>query len=606
VLAATGAPAQVKAEKPGAAKASAPTEVDPEVARRRSIAVSMLTSLAIEARSYRDEPLRARVQARIADVLWEQERENARSLFRRAWEAAEAVELQPATTNAASAPGRLANNRPARPRTNLRSEILKLAAGRDHALGEEFLAKLTATKKDETAPVDSSSNSPAMSPAEISERLKLASDFLEAGNVARALQFADPALTQVTERTVSFLVALRDKDPGAADQRYAGLLARAAADTTSDANTVSLLASYAFTPSFYLVVSNAGIPSSNSYGSLPAPHIAPGLRANFFRVAANILLRPFAQLDQSSAGRAGTYFIATRLFPLFQQYAPDLAPAISAQLTALGAEASQATTNAGDLSLNRGMGPADPTGDAIADELQDRLSRAQNADARDRAYAFAAMQAAEAADPRAVDFVDKIEDLETRNGIRAFVDYSLIRGLLSKQKVEDVIRLARKSNIPHSLRAHVLTQAAAIVAKTDRVRARELLDEALSEARRIDAATPERAYALVALLAEFSRIDSARSWELVGETIKAANAVPAFTGENGRTSMRLEGKFSINMGSELAAPTDLPNSFIALAEADFYQAIDAGKTFSGEAPRALVAIAIARSTLEGKRNSQGR
>ncbi|MGH9871283.1 MAG: hypothetical protein ACRD9S_02320 [Pyrinomonadaceae bacterium] len=76
----------------------------------------------------------------------------------------------------------------------------------------------------------------------------------------------------------------------------------------------------------------------------------------------------------------------------------------------------------------------------------------------------------------------------------------------------------------------------------------ELLGDALSEARRIDDGTPERAYALVALLAQFSKIDRVRAWELLSETVKAANTVADFTGKNGHTSLKLEGKFSIQIG----------------------------------------------------------
>lgn len=581
-------------------KASAAKEVDPELAQRRSIALGLLTSLAIEARSYRDESLRARVQARVADALWGHETDNARALFRRAWEAAEAVETQNGGSST-SAPGRL-SNRPVRPRNNLRAEILRLAGQRDHALGEEFLKKLTGTTKDDTARVSESSGSVnALSPAETRERLRLANVFLAADNVERALQFADPALLEVTTPAVQFLVRLRDKNAAAADQRFAALLSRAAGDPASDANTVSLLTSYVFTPSVYLAVSPTGIPSSMSFLPQLAPVLAPALRAGFFQVAANILLRPFAQLDGSSAGRAGTYFIATRLFPLFQQYAPELAPTIGAQLTALGPQASQATLNTSGRLVNLGMTENNPAGDSIADELKDRLSNAQGADARDKAYAFAAMRAAEDGDPRVREFLDKIEDLETRNGIRSFVDYRFIGALLKKKNVDEAVRLARKSDLTHALRAHVLTEAAAIMTTIDRVRAMELFDEALSETRRVDAATPERAYLLVALLAQFSKVDRSRAWALAGETVKAANAVVDFTGENGNSSWMLDGKFSIRMGTELASNLDLAESFAALTEDSFYQSIDVGRNFSGDAPRALVTLAIARATLEEKR-----
>ena len=580
-----------------AKQSQASKELDPETVQRRSVALSMIESLAIEARSFRDEPLRARVQARIADALWDQDKEAARSLFRRAWEVAESVETS-AATSSGSAPGRASQSRPARPRVNLRREILQLAARRDQGLGEELLRKLNA-KDQKDQPNDPNTNRPEISAAEMAERLSLAGGFLEAGELERALQFADPALIRATESSIWFLVKLRDKNAPAGDQHFAALLALAAADPASDANTVSMLTSYAFTPSIYLKVGPAGIPSSNSYLPHAPPDLAPALRKSYFQVAANILLRPFAQIDQSSAGRAGTYFIAARVLPLFQQYAPDLAPVITAQLAALGPEAGQATLNAGNLSLNRGMSDNGKR-EGIEDELGDRLKGAQSSDARDRAYAFAAMRAAEEGDPRARDFVDKIEDLDTRAGLRRFVDYSFIRSLLGKKRADEALALLAKAELPHTLRAHFLTQAAAILGEKNRGRALELLDQALTEARRIDAATPERAYCLLALVAQLAKWDKTRGWQLLSEMVKAANDVKDFTGENGQTSLLLEGKFSIRMSTELVKPTELSNLFASLAAENFYQAVDAARTFAGEAPRAMVMISIARATWEKK------
>ncbi|MGZ8846796.1 MAG: hypothetical protein ACXW3C_10060, partial [Pyrinomonadaceae bacterium] len=306
----------------------------------------------------------------------------------------------------------------------------------------------------------------------------------------------------------------------------------------------------------------------------------------------------FAQIDESSAGRKGTYFMATRVLPLFQQYAPDLAPSITAQLAALGPEAAKATMNAGDLSVNRGM-TGDGKREGIEDELNDRLKGAQTSDARDRAYAFAAWRAADENDPRARDFVDKIEDLDTRAGLRRFVDINSIRTLLSKKRADEALALISKAELPHTFRAHFLTQAAELLGEKNQTRARQLLDEALTETRRIDAA-PERAYCLVALLTQFSKLDKSRGFELLGEMVKSANAVNDFTGENSNTNLLLEGKFSIRLGTELAKPTDLSTVFASLAEVNFYQAMDAARTFAGDAPRATAMISIARATFEKK------
>jgi tetratricopeptide (TPR) repeat protein len=598
--------AQTPAPKsqPDKNRSSASAKDDPELIQRRSVALSALESLAIEARSYRDEPLRARVQARVADAIWDQNPEAARTLFRRAWEVAETLETNAPSTSP-TMPGRMpAGRTPPRPRANLRREVLQLVAKRDRQLGEELLKRMT-PKDDVARTIDASSRSANLSSQEIAERIRLARSFLGDGNLQRALEFADPALVQANTDTIGFLISLYEKNPAAADQRFASLLAMAAADSSSDANTVSFLTTYAFTPSIVLVVSQEGIPSSMSYPSHPPPALSPQLRKAFFQTSANILLRPLAQIEQSSAGRGGTYFMITRLLPLFQQFAPDLAPALSAQLAALGPEAGRRTAEFGDRGVNRGMNDNGKPG-SFEDDWKDRLDRARTSDERDKAYAHAAFTAADQGDPRASDFVDKIEDTETRDGVRKFVDYNFIRSLLQKKRAEEALNRLRKADLPHTLRAHFLTQAGALFNEKDRVRANELLEEALTETRRIDAATPDRAYCLVALLSQFSKTNKARVWELLSETVKAANAVPDFTGEYGQTSLNLEGKFSIRLGTELATPTALSEVFANLAEDNFYQALDAARGFSGEAPRALSMISVTRAMFEKKPNQSAK
>src|SRR4030095_7396939 len=81
---------QTKKAKPKA------EEADAEAAQQRTIAISLVTTLADEARSFKDQTRRARVQARAGDVLWDTDPERARELFRRAWEAAEIVDAETA------------------------------------------------------------------------------------------------------------------------------------------------------------------------------------------------------------------------------------------------------------------------------------------------------------------------------------------------------------------------------------------------------------------------------------------------------------------------------------------------------------------------------
>src|SRR5215510_779556 len=160
-------------------------EKDPEAERilreRRANAQSMLLSLAADAGRYDDQTLRARTQARIADVLWSADPERARALFRKAWESAEIVDqegqrkLQEDIKQQQAKGGSVAVTRP----PNIRAEVLRLAARRDRALGEEFLAKLKVEKeRDATETADKTRSNTFDSPEALSQRLNLARQLL--------------------------------------------------------------------------------------------------------------------------------------------------------------------------------------------------------------------------------------------------------------------------------------------------------------------------------------------------------------------------------------------------------------------------------------------
>ena len=172
----------------------------------------------------------------------------------------------------------------------------------------------------------------------LSQRLSLARELLSVGDLERALQFADAALGTITIETVSFLADLRKKNAVLADQRYAAMLASANANLGADANTVSLLSSYIFTPDRFLTF-NSGEVSHDYYGvAVGSPaDVAPQLRNAFFQTAAGILLRPqlSANQDQRAPGIEGKYLVIKHLLPFFEQFATrDIAEAVRGQFNA--------------------------------------------------------------------------------------------------------------------------------------------------------------------------------------------------------------------------------------------------------------------------------
>ena len=578
-------------------------EADAEAAQQRTIAISLVTGLADEARSFKDQTRRARVQARAADVLWDTDPERARELFRRAWEAAEIVDADAAKKRAEEMKRLQDGGEPVvvRGGPDLRSEVLRLVAKRDRKLGEEFLKALDDAAEKSRSELEADqrrNNSGARIGA--SQRLQLARRLVEDGEIQRAIEFAAPVLDSVNVDSIFFLSALREKNAQLADNAYTALLARVARDPLSDANTVAGLSSYLFTPFLYVTFERDGGSNQNRQrGPTPAPTVDPTLRNNFLKVAFQILMQPLPAPDQdrTTSGATGKYLIMKRLLPIFEQYAADLAPGLRTQMTALASYVPGQFQQGENRAVAVGIQPESSEGDPLQ-RMQERLDHAGKSEERDAIYADYAVSLTQDGDPRARDLVDKIENSELRKSVKAYTDFQLAQAAIRKKDVTEAMRLVKNGELTSIQKVWVLTSAAKVVTATERSRAADLLDEALAESRRISGSDPDRARALTAVAAGLEGIDLVRAWETLAEVVKAANSAESFTGEDSRISARLQTKFMVVMTNATAEDFDLLAVFRHLARADLLRSIQIAKTFTGEAPRAVATLAIARSVLE--------
>ena len=583
-------------------------EVDAEAAQQRTVAISLVTTLADEARSFKDQTRRARVQARAADVLWDTDPERARELFRRAWEAAETVDAEMAKKRAEEMRRQQSQGEPmvVRGGPSLRSEVLRLVAKRDRKLGEEFLKALdqAAEKERSEAATDQRLNNSGTRVG-ASARLQLARRLVEDGEIKRALEFAGPALDSVNVDVIFFLSALREKNAQLADSAYTTLLARVVRDPTSDANTISGLSSYLFTPFLYVTFERDGGSNQNrGRGPTPPPaDIDPNLRTSFFKVAYQILMQPLPAPDQdhTSSGQSGKYLIIKRLLPLFEQYAADLAPGLRTQMTALASYVPAGLQQGENRAVNTGILPESSEGDPYQ-RMQERLDHATRSEDRDAIYADYAVSLTEDGDPRAKDLVDKIENTEMRKSVKAYTNFEATQLAVRNKDVTEIMRLVKTGDLTSIQKVWALTTAAKLVVASERSRATDMLEEALAESRRITGSDPDRARALTAVAVGFGDIDRVRAWEILGEVVKAANGAEDYTGEDSRISSRLQTKFMVVMNQSNAEDFDLIAVFRHLARADLMRAIQLAKTFTGEAPRAVATLAIARSVLEKRRD----
>jgi hypothetical protein len=583
---------------------------DPEAERlakeRRDNAQALLISLAADAGRFTDQTLRARTQARIADVLWSADPDRARAMFRKAWESAEIVDQEAQrklqeeiAQQKAKNGGNVAVTGP----RDIRSEVLRLAARHDRALGEELLSKLKIEKQQEaTDAADKAPSSPFDAPEAARQRLNLARQLLDA-DVTRALQFADPVLGNISKDAVDFLSFLREKDAAAADQRYAALLAMATNNLQSDANTVSILGSYVFTPHTFVTFDGNGSSVSSTARSTP-PAIPPALRNAFFNTAAEILLRPMAPpgQDQSTTGIQGKYLMLKRLLPLFEQYsAKELTDAVRTQMDAMSNLVSEETRKQDDNTLREGILPAMSAADREK-TLLDRVDRAKTSDQRDQLYLQLARMFVDSDENKARDYVSKIEDTDLRKLARPYIDGSLMMQAVNKKNVDQLLELVRAGELTRFQKAWALSRAASFLAKTDREKSLSLIDDAMTEARGIDQSDPDRPRAMLAVTNVILLIDRTKAWELAADITKAANSAEGFTGEDGAMRVSLITKGSSSIRSSSVGEFDVGGVVSELAKDDYNRAIDLVRGFEKEAPRASATIAIAKAVLEEKKN----
>ncbi|HEU5459446.1 MAG TPA: hypothetical protein VFU83_03090 [Pyrinomonadaceae bacterium] len=586
-------PSKPVSEKP-APKLSETALADSELP---AFAVSLVISLATEARSYSDLALRPRVLARAADVLWDTDNITARALFKRAWEAAEQGDADEVTIKTKDKPPAMVTALRRMSGRDLRFEVLSVMAKRDRALSEEYFAKLkseTDSSKKETK--DSSPPNDGWSvPEAVSKRLQVASALLKDGQPERALEFAAPVLTHASVHTIGFLSELRKKNAEAADRVFLTLLNRAEADPASDANTVSGLSSYVFTPGLYITFNPEGGTRWTQPEEPPVPPVnfPTALRDRFFQVAASILLRPL--LPSDPLARSTKLNVIKRLLPLFEQHSPDTATALRTQLQELSNNSSRDLMEMNNPMLTQGISPL-PSADDVLEQMQKRLDRARTPRERDSIYAAAASSLIVRGDERARDIADKIEDVERRTEIRQHIDFEFIQRAIKRKATTEAIRLAQTGKLSNTQRASAYIDVARLLLKTERQEALHLLEEAVREVNRIEGNKPDRAVLLVGIAHEFLVVDRVRAWEIIGEVVKEANRFEGFTGSHTiHFPLMTSSSFRVlNIGGENFS---LTNVFRALAKDDLYRAVDVAKSFKYDAARATVTLAIASSIL---------
>jgi hypothetical protein len=288
--------------------------------------------------------------------------------------------------------------------------------------------------------------------------------------------------------------------------------------------------------------------------------------------------------------------VIKRLLPLFNRYAPDIAPMLSSQLASLASDVSGRVQN-NDTLMDWNLRSQPTPGDALK-TMQDKLDHAKSSRERDQIYMDAAIDLSSNGDARAQDIAKEIDDSGLRDQVCRYVDFEMVQAAVRSKKVEEIIRLARTGQLAHIQRVWAYTEAARLLMKSDRPRSLSLLDQATDEARRIEVSDPDRARALFAVATQFVTPDSIHAWELLSEAVKASNSVEKFTGEDTRISSQLWTRQGPKIRSVNAEDFGFRPILRTLSKGELDRTVELAKSFRSDAVRAAAILTIAGTTLE--------
>jgi|GEM_PF-5629684 len=325
--------------------------------------------------------------------------------------------------------------------------------------------------------------------------------------------------------------------------------------------------------------------------------LSPDLRAKFFSVTSQILLRPLepGTLELTSAGLAGTYFTIKRLLPLFEHNDPSIAIALQTRLNALGQGSDSLIPASQRGFVNAGF----KSDEKKEDDPEDALSHLDGASTsqRNHLYAMAARAASMKNDPKAREFADKIEDSDLKKNVRNFVDFILVSKALALRDLEKALHLTRTGEISHFQRAWAYSEIAALSKSSAPEDSMNLIREAEKEAERIETSA-EGAEAWVAIARRAGEIDPTGKWYRVQDAIKAVNRVLDYTGEENEISVGFQSQNNI-IKMQIPAPTISFSALVGdLAKDDIYRTVAMAKNVAVESPRAFSLLASAQAAFD--------
>jgi hypothetical protein len=522
----------------------------------KALARETLFGLRANVKEIPEDPARIKVEARLADALWDLDPKQARSLFVQAFEAIDGIP-EPAAAD-------LVPLNSLREKSRLRAEVIHLASSHDSELATTLIN--AAVKKPD-------GSAASLTEAEQSALYGHAAAEIVSSDPKRAAELMETGFQRgVSSSLITSLMTLRQKNPEAADGVFRSVLSQAPNGPTALLD-ISTLGQYAFSAFGSSLAARVGVEDVKLYLGYSVQALIAGD------------MSPATQMN--SPGVAFT--TAQILRPYVHAYARQFEPALESELQNIATQVPPAQqdligalvqpSDDVDGLLKRAEASGGYTADALYSTAANRLvSRGQAA--------------------RALEIVAKIENEELRTGLQALILIQAVGKALEEKHPDEAYRYARELSDTRQRCAAFVMVARHYQQAGNLQAALDLLTEAERAVERLHD-SPEKASALLAIANATASMDPQRGYDLLLYAIHTINRTELdFT--NPSVPLLNQGKLNLGGLTNRSLGVDSPKldeGFLALGRWDFDKALELSRNFRQKSAAILAQIALCKSVL---------
>ncbi len=585
-----------------------------ELTQRQERSLLLLEQSASDAASLSNKRIVARLQAAAAEALWDHRPDQARELFRSAFDFANKHYRETGDTNADQM-----TRAAFMTRTDQRLEIIKQAKTKDAELGKELTEKYVEEKQREREENRAKAARPQPGSEVFGDAAGQGADILEAAtqllsvDQSAAIELARKALAiGVSQTAPGFFGNLAAKDRAKADALFLFALDRVAQDPLPHAGQLLLLAPYAFGDK--TAVSSNGQSTSMMTSFIPKDFVvSEQLAQRFIGVALATLSRQAeaipAQTEEQSSRFAVALFAAQYLVSRVEKHQPALIPEWQELITRLSPLVAEKTRKSvGDSAKHDDPAAREQTkesGDRVK-SLLDQAEQAADPERRNNLYREAAQAAGNGGDyARALDIADRITDLEFRLKVRSWLSFDASRDASKKDKLDEAKRYALNVRETDQRAWLFLEIARAALKSSDRVKANDLLSDALKFAMDADN-TSGKVRALSGIANVYAGFDLQRGFDAAGEMIRTVNRLREPLSDQTQLVRLFEGGGNTMIMSQDAQEFDAAGTMALLAKQDYERALTLTQYIENPQMKISSLIAVASSAFAKRSNDAAR